>query len=151
MELPLSGRCQCGALRYQCSEPPAFMANCHCTACQRTSGAACASVFNVAISALQIFGEVRCSTRLGDSGQAVENGFCASCGSRMFSYPGSLSGRVNIMAASLDDQRWFKPSVNIYVASAPAWHQVDRTLACFDTVPPVVPQLGAAPAATANA
>lgn len=34
MELPCSGRCQCGALSYQCSDALAFTVNGHCRACQ---------------------------------------------------------------------------------------------------------------------
>jgi hypothetical protein len=134
MELPFSGRCQCGALTYECAEAPAFTANCHCRA--RTSSASYVSVLNVPISAITIRGEVRRSTRIGDSGQPVENGFCARRGSRMFSYPALLEGRLNIMAASLDDQSWFRPALNIYAASAPPWHQNDQSIPRFDTVPP---------------
>lgn len=36
---------------------------------------------NVPISALRISGEVCRSTRIGDTGQPVENGFCGECGS----------------------------------------------------------------------
>ncbi len=136
MELPFTGRCQCGALAYECAEAPAFTVNCHCTACQRTSGASYVSVLNVAISAVRVRGETRRSARVGDSGQRVENRFCARCGPRMFSYPASLEGRMNIMAASLDDPSWYRPSLNIYAASAPPWHTVDRSIPSFDTVPP---------------
>ena len=137
MELPFSGRCQCGALRYVCTELPRFAINCLCKACQKTSGASCVSVLNVPISAVEVSGEVRRSVRTGDTGGKVENGFCAKCGSRVFSYAESLIGHMNIMATSLDDPSWFRPSLNIYVASAPPWHHVDRSLPSFDTVPPL--------------
>ena len=94
------------------------------------------SELNVPISAVQISGEVRRSVRVGDTGGKVENGFCAKCGSRMFSYAESLVRHMNIMATSLDDPSWFRPSLNIYAASTPPWHQVDRSLPSFDTVPP---------------
>ena len=136
MTLPFSGGCQCGALRYECTEGPRFTVNCHCTACQKTSGASYVSVLNVPISAVRISGEVRRSVRVGDTGGRVENGFCAQCGSRLFSYAESLDAHMNIMATSLDDPSWFRPSLNIYVASAPPWHHVDRSLPSFDTVPP---------------
>ena len=136
MKVPLRSGCQCGALRYECTESPRFTFNCHCTACQKTSGASYVSVLNVPISAVQVSGEVRRSVRTGDTGGKVENGFCAKCGSPVFSYAESLAGYMNIMATSLDDPSWFRPSLNIYVASAPPWHHVDRSLPSFDTVPP---------------
>lgn len=131
----MSGRCQCGAVTYRCSAPPIFTVNCHCLACQRTSGAAYVSALRVPAAALQVTGEVRRSIRVGDSGQHVQNGFCAACGSRMFSYAESMEGSVGLFAASLDDQSWYRPQFNIYVARAPHWHVVDRSIPCFDTTP----------------
>ena len=32
--LPLVGGCQCGGLRYEISQPPLMIYNCHCTNCQ---------------------------------------------------------------------------------------------------------------------
>jgi hypothetical protein len=139
MDLPITGRCECGALSYACSAEPFFTVNCHCRACQKTSGAAFVSAFNVPISAVEVFGEMRRSTRVGDTGKEVVNGFCAVCGSRVFSFPSSLEGRMGIFAASLDDPGWFRPAVNIYASSAPAWLKLDDSLPSFDTVPTVIP------------
>ena len=38
--LPLSGGCQCGALRYEIRQAPLMAYNCHCTNCQRIGGGA---------------------------------------------------------------------------------------------------------------
>lgn len=139
MKLPFTGRCQCGAVRYECAERPNFMLNCSCLACQRTSGASQVSVVNVHTAALRVTGDLRHSTRVGDSGRNVRNVFCSKCGSRMFSFSEILEGSVGIMAASLDDRSWFKPSLNIYAASAPPWYQLDRNIPTFDTVPAAGP------------
>ena len=40
MRLPQGGGCQCGAVRYEISGPPRVVYACHCTECQRQSGAA---------------------------------------------------------------------------------------------------------------
>jgi hypothetical protein len=100
MKVPFRSGCQCGALRYECTESPRFTVNCHCTACQKTSGASYVSVLNVPISAVQVSEEVRRSVRTGDTGGKVENGFCAKCGSCIFSYAESLLGHMNTMATS---------------------------------------------------
>ncbi len=112
------------------------MVNCSCLACQRISGAAYVSVLNVPIAAVAINGAMFGSIRIGDSGQQVETRFCASCGSRMFSMSHSLPHSVGIMATTLDDHSWFRPQFNIYAAQAPHWHQVDRSVPSFDTIPP---------------
>jgi hypothetical protein len=135
MNLPFTGRCLCGALSYRATEAPLFTVTCYCLACQRTSGTGGVSAFNMRSEALEIVGEVFRARRPGDSGQLVENGFCATCGSRMFSRSDSAPGRINVMAASLDEPNWYKPSINIYVSRAPCWQPVDRSIPCFDTVP----------------
>jgi len=39
-ELPLTGGCNCGAVRYEVTEPLALASYCQCKRCQRRSGAA---------------------------------------------------------------------------------------------------------------
>jgi hypothetical protein len=39
MKLPLTGGCQCGALRYEIRAEPLTLYVCHCTECQRQSAA----------------------------------------------------------------------------------------------------------------
>ena len=40
MELPLTGGCQCGKIRYEITEAPQLVYTCHCTDCQRITGSA---------------------------------------------------------------------------------------------------------------
>ena len=46
-DISLVGGCSCGAVRYQCDGEPVMAAHCHCRDCQRSSGAAMATVFAV--------------------------------------------------------------------------------------------------------
>src|SRR5215510_15750808 len=39
-ELPLTGGCLCGAVRFEVDEPPTGATYCHCTRCQRRTGTA---------------------------------------------------------------------------------------------------------------
>ena len=38
VELPVTIECVCGAVQLQCDAPPLTIINCHCNACQKTSG-----------------------------------------------------------------------------------------------------------------
>jgi hypothetical protein len=40
MNFPQPGGCQCGAIRYEITGPPAAVYACHCTECQKQSGSA---------------------------------------------------------------------------------------------------------------
>ena len=45
--LPLVGGCQCGGLRYEISQPPLMIYNCHCTNCRKIGGGAFATPLTV--------------------------------------------------------------------------------------------------------
>lgn len=40
MQLPLTGGCQCGKIRYQITEQPSLVYACHCTDCQHITSSA---------------------------------------------------------------------------------------------------------------
>jgi hypothetical protein len=40
MELPQTGGCQCGKIRYEITEVPELVTTCHCTDCQRITSSA---------------------------------------------------------------------------------------------------------------
>ncbi len=40
MQLPQTGGCQCGKLRYEITEAPRLVYTCHCTDCQRMTSSA---------------------------------------------------------------------------------------------------------------
>jgi len=45
MSTSLTGGCQCGAVRYECSVEPLFTGNCHCRDCQKATGGAYVPAF----------------------------------------------------------------------------------------------------------
>ena len=45
-DLPLTGGCQCGKVRYEIRAAPLMVYNCHCTTCQRIS----AGAFNISVA-----------------------------------------------------------------------------------------------------
>jgi hypothetical protein len=131
------GGCMCGAVRYECTAAPMFMGNCHCRDCQQASGTAYAAAIGVPKSAVKITGDVKYYESKADSGAMAKRGFCANCGSRLFSFPPFAPDLMVIMAASLDDSSFFKPGMNIYTASAQPWDHMDPSLPKFEKMPPM--------------
>ena len=41
MDVPFTGGCACGAIRYRCFGAPRYMGNCHCRDCRQATGSAC--------------------------------------------------------------------------------------------------------------
>ena len=118
----LSGGCACGAIRYACTAAPLFSLNCHCRDCQRESGSAFVPVLGVRKAAFAVSqGSPRYFEVTADSGHATTRAFCGDCGSPLFGLPGSAPEIVTIRAGSLDDPSTFRPSQDIYTASAQPW------------------------------
>jgi hypothetical protein len=125
MNLPLTGGCHCGALRYEISAAPLLTYTCHCTACQRISGTAFSLGLVVAESAFRLTaGEPRTVERIADSGRANVRWLCPDCGSWIAGAPragptGELFYRVR--AGTLDNTSWLQPTAHFWTRSKQPW------------------------------
>jgi len=126
-----SGRCACGAIRYECSSAPVAMCNCHCRDCQRASGGAGFPAVLVPGVQLVVRGEPRYHVTEPEPGKTVRRGFCPHCGSPLFTFLASLPGIVAIKAGSLDDPSWFHPTFDMWTSSAQPWDVMDPALPKF--------------------
>src|SRR5438093_11639366 len=125
----LSGGCACGAIRFPCSAARLFLFNCHCGDCQRESGSAFVPVLGVAKAAFAVSqGSPKYFELTADSGHATTRAFCGDCGSPLFGLPGSAPEIVTIRAGSSDDPGTFRPSQDIYTASAHRSHYMNPEL-----------------------
>jgi hypothetical protein len=129
MDTALSGGCACGAVRYACTAEPMFALNCHCRDCQRETGSAYAPILAVPSAAFAVtHGSPGYFDVTADSGYVTRRAFCARCGSALFGEPGSRTDMVTIRAGSLDDPSIFRPTQNVFVASAQPWDHMDPAL-----------------------
>jgi hypothetical protein len=120
----ISGGCACGAIRYETDAAPVVMVNCHCRDCQRSAGSAYAAVMIVPKAAVQLRGEPRFYRTIGDAGNAVERGFCPTCGAPVVAKLDRFPDLIGLAAASLDDPSQYKPTMDIFTGSAHAWDQM---------------------------
>lgn len=134
MTTHFTGGCMCGAIRYECSAAPIVTGNCHCRDCQQATGSAFAPAILVPSSAVTITGDVKYYDVKGDSGGIVSRGFCPNCGSRLFAKP-PIPDVMGIMAGSLDDPSWFKPTMDFYTTSAQPWDYMNPELPKFPKLP----------------
>ena len=128
MNLPITGGCACGAIRYECTAKPLAMFQCHCRDCQRATGGACASIVLLPANALRFTsGTPRYHFTKSVTGTDRKRGFCAECGSRLTGAENreGTTGFVGVTAASLDDPSWFLPSFHIFVSDAQPWDRMD--------------------------
>jgi len=136
MAAKLSGGCACGAIRYEFSGDPAMALNCYCRDCQRSNGTAMASLVVMPKDNVKLLkGEARYFDVVAESGKKVSRGFCADCGSPLFTRLEAFPGVLSIKAASLDDPNQFRPGMNVFTTSAPAWAPMAESLEQFAKMP----------------
>ncbi len=136
MKTPFSGGCHCGAIRYECAEPPVKAVHCQCRNCQKFSGSGHASNFLVPLDAVTLTGEPQYYEYTADSGNTMRRGFCAECGVPLFSLNSGRPDTMSLRAGSLDDPAGFEPQVVIFSSRAQAWDHMDPALPRFDEKPP---------------
>ena len=81
--LPLTGGCNCGAVRFEVSERPPRAVYCHCRRCQRRTGTAAAASAFAAPGTVRV---VAGAEHIGSwkPGDGFEKDFCRECGSALF-------------------------------------------------------------------
>lgn len=136
---PIAGGCLCGKVRYSAEAEPAFVGVCHCHNCQKATGSPFATVIGVPEAALSVTGTVKTFRDTGDSGKALFRRFCPECGSSLFDAAEAMPGMVMVLAGTLDDASWVKPSVQIYCDSAQPWVALAGEMKSF---PKMIPAAG---------
>ena len=108
-----TGRCECGAITYEFSDAPDFVANCYCKDCQRSSGAVMGSYFSVAEDDFTLLGgDPKGYSYVAASGNTLVRNFCPECGARVFTdHLSGFPGQVFVMLGSLDDPERVKPPI----------------------------------------
>ena len=137
MNVPFSGGCACGAIRYESSAAPVLSVNCHCRDCQRASGSAYAAIVAVPAAAFRMQGEPRYRVSKADSGTTMRRGFCGDCGSPLVIFEVERPGVALIQVASLDDPSTYRPMMDLYTASAHPWDVMSPELPKYPGMPPL--------------
>lgn len=128
MELPITGGCFCGAVRYQINQQPFGQVNCHCRACQHATGGAYAPVMLVPTEAFNINGEYREYVSEGDSGHEVKRAFCGRCGTTVFGHTTRVESMRPVYAVTMDHPGRFTPELNAWTDFAHASAHLDPSL-----------------------
>ena len=142
MKLPLTGGCQCGAVRYQSTVPAKAIYACHCTECQRQSGSAFGSSMLVPRDAFSFTrGVPKTWVRTADSGRKVDCLFCPDCGTRIVHMPQHSPTMAIVRAGTLDDTTGIHLAGHIWTNSRQPWFQAPLGTLNYDQQPPDMSKL----------
>jgi hypothetical protein len=140
MNLPLTGGCLCGAIRYEITQSPLLVYTCHCTDCQHLTGSAFAIGVLVLNDAVRFWGKVpRIIESVADSGRLKGRCVCPNCATPVCGQPrpGTLVQEMvrSILGGTLDDKSWLRPIVHVWTRSKQPWIILPESDQQFDTTP----------------
>lgn len=140
MLLPLTGGCQCGAVRYAIDAPPRAVYACHCRDCQRQTGAGFALSMIVPRAALRLVdgtpSEWLRPGGVAASGTPTACLFCGSCGARLYHLPTRNPAVAIVKPGTLDDTSWLRPAGHIWTEHAQPWVAIPEDMPNFPRQPP---------------
>jgi hypothetical protein len=114
---PLTGGCQCGAVRYEWTEPPQHASVCYCRMCQKASGQ---PFMAFAGGRKERMRWTRGAPTIFKSSNIAERGFCPACGTPL-TYSRIDSGRISVAINSFDDPEAVRPNKQYGIESKVSW------------------------------
>ena len=79
-----SATCQCGAFKADFEGDPDFVIACNCRACQKRTGSPFGTGAYFRKVQMTVAGESNSWRRTADTGRALENFFCPTCGTNLY-------------------------------------------------------------------
>jgi hypothetical protein len=136
VDLPLTGGCLCGGVRFEVTEPLVSAGYCHCTRCQRRTGTAASVQARIAPGSLRIVqGEELVRSYEPPDGFAKL--FCSACGSSLFSRHPERPEVMSVRLGAFDEDPGVRPSYRQFVAYAVPWEPIpDDGVDRFDEARP---------------
>jgi hypothetical protein len=132
----LTGSCLCGSIRYTVSAPVTDLRACHCTNCQKSSGASGTVNAVLPSAAFKLTqGTPKRFDSKADSGRILYRYFCGDCGSPIYSQRATNPDIVVVRAGSFDSGEGMKITTHIWTKSALPWSTIDPTAKQFPGQP----------------
>jgi hypothetical protein len=120
----ITGRCLCGAVRYETATPPAWTALCHCESCRRAASAPIVAWMGFAVEDVRWQGE----RAFYKSSKIATRGFCPKCGTQMSFESTRWPGELHLYGTSRDDPENYVPDLHCHHDEALDWLQISDTL-----------------------
>ncbi|RZK99729.1 MAG: GFA family protein [Rubrivivax sp.] len=115
----LSGRCLCGAVRYEVNDNFKYSGFCHCSDCRRFSGSASSAMAGIPSDEFRFTSGLDAVKQYAKTAHTVL-AFCSHCGSSLYAAK-PQRGMVHLRLGTLDDAPSLRPQFHSYVASKAEW------------------------------
>jgi hypothetical protein len=122
-DLPLTGGCLCGGVRFRVDAPLVVATYCHCTRCQRRTGTAASAQARIQPGSLTVTqGEELIRTYAPPDG--FPKLFCGACGSALWSQSPDDPEIISVRLGAFDGDPGIRPSLRQFVAYAASWEDI---------------------------
>ena len=123
--MKIDGGCHCGQVSYEAEVDPEQVIVCHCTDCQRLSGAAYRTVVFTREDGFRLLsGPLKIYVKRADSGRQREQSFCPNCGTPIYATNVGEGPKVyGIRLGSSNQRDILQPKAQYWMGSAQDWVQ----------------------------
>jgi len=122
----LEGGCSCRHVRYRVTTPPLFVHCCHCSWCQRESGAAFAVNAMIESDRVELLGgDVQIVGTPSASGRGQKIARCPRCFVALWShYAGAGPLLSFVRVGTLDEPGRLPPDIHIFTSTRQTWFEI---------------------------
>ena len=120
-DLPLTGGCLCGSVRFEVAEAPQKAGYCHCTRCQRRTGTAASASGRIAPGSLRILSGEELLRSYDPPDHGFRKFFCSACGGHLWSQSPDDADAKGIRLGAFDGDPGIRPQLRHHVETAAVW------------------------------
>ena len=139
MSAPYSGHCNCGAVTATFSGEPIWVRQCWCRQCQKTAAGSATTNALFLTEDIAIEGELGWFRYQAESGNTVEQGYCAACGTPVIGRNSARKQASVIRVGFIEPPHDLTPDTAIWLDDAPEWAVIDPAMEQFRRQPPPLP------------
>ena len=134
--MTITGRCLCGAIRWESSAAPIVTRVCWCRECQYIGAGSGTVNACFRTEGFTVTGKTGDYPSVADSGNQMHRRFCPTCGTPLFSEAEARPHLIFVRVGTFDDPNLANPAVTIWTSSAPRWAWIDAELPHVEKQPP---------------
>ena len=122
-DVPLTGGCLCGKVRYEVTAEPLSVGYCHCTRCQRRTGTASSAQARLAPESFRVTQGSEL-VRAYAPPDGFHKCFCSNCGGALWSIDPENGQVMSVRLGTFDGDPGLRPTFRAFVAYAAPWEAI---------------------------
>ena len=127
----MKAQCQCGQLEIELPGPSDAIVACHCTACQRRTGAPFGVLAYYPSAQILIRGASTRFTRTADSGDPFDSFFCPACGSTLYARTAKHPDKTGVAIGAIADPDYPAPVRSVWEDMRHNWVMIPGNIPHF--------------------